>query len=174
MTAETRRGPFWRLGATALLAATLGIAGHVVGAGELPTDMPVFLGVVGIAAGATGLAQWSGARRRWCWEAITLLWFGQLAVETLLICHGSLLGRPLEAAGVHVAAGLLAGGLLLGGRRILDDTISVLDVLLPRWWAVPAEPTAPTRTACASPGPAALRAGRGADGRTVRGPPRPA
>lgn len=173
MTAERHRASSWRFVTASLLAATLGIAGHVAGAGELPTATPIVLGVLGIATGAAGLARWSGARRRWCWEALTVLWFGQLAVETLLVCWGGPLDRPLAATGVHVAAGLVVGALVLGGRRVVDDTSAVLDVLPLRGWAGPMGPAAPTQLPRAFGGSTAFRTLRRIDVSPVRGPPRP-
>lgn len=173
-TVATRRRPFWCFAAAALLAALLASAGHLVGAGTLSTATPIVLGVLGIAAGATGLALWSNALRRRCWEALALLWLGQLGVETLLVCDGGELDRPLAAACVHVAAGPLVGLLLMGGRRLLDDASAALDVVLPRCWAGPTPPTSLDRVACLSAGPVVLRAQRRAGGRPVRGPPRSA
>ncbi|GAA4757822.1 hypothetical protein GCM10023199_41920 [Actinomycetospora chibensis] len=172
MTAETNRASSWRFPTASLLAATLGVAGHVAGAGELPTATPIVLGVLAIATGAAGLARWSGARRRWCWEALTVLWLGQLAVETLLVCEAGPLDRPLAATGVHAAAGLVVGGLMLGGRRIVDDTAAVLDVLPLHGWAGPTGPAAPTRVPCAPGGSTAFRTLRRIDVSPVRGPPR--
>ncbi|WP_433786876.1 hypothetical protein ACQPX6_08535 [Actinomycetospora sp. CA-101289] len=173
-TGETRGRPFLRSATAALLAAVTATAGHVAGAGNLSTATPMVLSVLGIAAGSTGLALWSNALRRRCWEALALLWLGQLGVETLLVCDGGELDRPLAAACVHVAAGPLVGLLLMGGRRLLDDASAALDVLLPRCWADPTRPTSLDRVACLSAGPVVLRAQRRAGGRRVRGPPRPA
>lgn len=164
---------FWRAAAAALLAATLGTVGHLIGAGKLPTAPPIVLGIMSVAVGATGLARWSGTRRRRCWEALALLWIGQLAVETVLICDNGMLDRPLAAAGVHVFAGLLVGLLVLGGRRILDDVTCAADFLLPRFWVRSSLVLPSDRGAHPFGGPPVLRPMQRAVACPVRGPPRP-
>lgn len=172
-TRATKAGTSRRAAASTLLAAGLAVLGHAAGAGEVPTGTPLLLEVVGVAALATAVALWSGGRRRRCWEALALLWAGQAAVEALLVCQSGPLHRPVAALVVHALAGVLVVLLLLGGHRVLEDTSSAVDSVLPQWWAAGLLVASPHRPSCPTSSPAPY-ASPVLSGIRVRGPPLPA
>lgn len=153
------------------LAGLVGVGAHLAGGGSLPVGGPAVIGVAGIAAPATFLAQALAARHRTTWRAFVALGCGQLGVELLLQADDRVLEGLLVTAMVHFLANIALGVMVVGADSALADLVVALDRVLPPSSELPLLPVAGDR------GPSAGRNARPASRaaivpRAPRGPPR--